>query len=433
MVSIGGTTLPGVQTTVESADSTNVNIGAPGQIGMIGQADLSTGTASTNEVHEIRTPVTARNLFGQGSSLTRNAVDALSEGAYPAYCVAAPEVEVTGEEITSQSGTLIEAPVSEDPEDISITLDSNPVTAIKEFGDLSTMTPEDGEALYNPVTGEYKLSAAPSTSASVDYTSLDYQGAVDVMMDERAERIDFLGILNENQAAVEYAHQAALREVERYNFMVVEAGASPHIEDTSSVTNNFDSSRVQLIYPSRNADGENILGSYIGLRGELGIDNSPMFKRLNTQNDLAVTLSKGEQIDLYNADIVPMADEARGARIVEDVTCVADDNQGESAMAQSLHRLIVDYVTNIIHTASEPFIGELHTQSARNALRSVIVSELQQLRTTQAITAFNCSVEKVDAMTARVNVGIDTIDPLRNIIANISAGEIEGQSEAQEA
>ncbi|WP_330630662.1 hypothetical protein [Halocatena halophila] len=427
MVTIGGTALPGIKTEVESANSTSVNIGAPAQIGLIGQADLANGTANTDEVYEIRTPVAARNLFGRDSSLTKNATNALSEGAYPVYCVAASETTVTAETVDAQTGNFTETPVIEDGSEISVTLDSS-VTAVKTLDNIDSLTAQSDEMLYNPVTGNWKLSQAPSTAGTVDYTAYDYPGAVDVMMADRSERIDFLGILNENQAAVEYAHQAVLQEVERYNFIIVLAGTSTKIANTADYANSFDSSRIQLIYPSRNADGMNFVGSVLGLRGELGIDNSPMFKRLNTENDLAVTLSKGEQTDLYNEDVVPIADEARGARIVEDVTCVANDNQAESAMSQSLHRLIVDYVTGIVHQASEPFIGELHTQSARNALRAVITSELERLRTTHAITAFTISVEKVDAMTARVNVGINTIDPLRNIIANISAGEIEGQS-----
>ncbi|MFC7191852.1 hypothetical protein ACFQL7_20855 [Halocatena marina] len=426
MVSIGGTALPGVKTTVESANNAAVNVGAPAQVGLVGQGDLTTGTATAGEVYEIRTPSQARSEFGTGTLLAEAAVDALTEGAYPVYCAPAGETSVSAEDIgTSATGTLANAPVTEDVEDMSVTVDSSSKTPVVTYKDPTTQTPGTDEFLYNPVTGAYALSTAPSTSATVDYVHYDYQVAVDAIINEEGERIDFLGSVNENDNVVSMIHDAALQQIQFYNFMIAVAGFAPYIADTSTITAEYDSSRIQQLYPTRNADGESIIGSYLGLRGRIGIDNSPIFKRLKTQNDLIQTLSKGSQTDLVNEQIVPVADEARGSRIVEDLTCVADDNAGESSMRQALHRLIVDYVTEIVNEASERFIGELHTQSARNALRSIIVSELQQLRNTNAITAFTVTVEKVDAMTASVDCGIDTIDPLRNILATITAGQIE--------
>jgi hypothetical protein len=154
--------------------------------------------------------------------------------------------------------------------------------------------------------------------------------------------------------------------------------------------------------------------------------NSPIFKRLDSITDLSVTLSKGAQEALVGEKVVPVADEYQGARIVEDLTCVDDSNMEEDSMRQALHRLIVDYTTEVVHEASQRFIGELHTQAARNSLRSIIVSELNRMMGLNALTGFTITVEPVDAMTASVDVGIDTIDPLRNIVATISAGQIEG-------
>lgn len=430
MVTIGNTTLPGIQTNVESANSTGVNIGAPGQIGLVGEADLANGTASANTVKEVRTPVSARTYFGEGSQLAENIVDALAEGAYPVYAVATAETTVTGEDLSglgSTSGTLANAPVIEDTAEVSFTIDSTSKTTVLTYEDPATKSPGTDEVYYNPVTGDFELDAAPSTSGDVDYTWFDYNSATDAMLAAEANRVDILGVLNENESAVTYAHTNVLTQVNVYNLLVVVAGAAVRIADTSTYTNGFDSSRIQLLYPSRNADDESIVGAMCGLHAALGINASPMFKRLNTQKDLVQTLSKGEQTDLINEFTVPVADESRGARIVEDLTCVAGDNSDEASMRQVLHRLIVDYVTEVVHDNSERYIGELHTQAARNSLRSNIVAELNRLMDTSSITGFTITVEKVDAMTASVDVGIDTVDPLRNIVATISAGQIEGE------
>lgn len=431
MVTIGSTTLPGVQTEVESASSAGVNVNAAAVVGLVGQADLANGTANANEVYEVTTPVKARTWFGDGSPLAENCVDALTEGAYPVYAVAPERLEVVGEDLSglgSTSGTLENTPGPEDPDAYSFSVDSTSKTTVLTMDDPSGKSLGTDEVYVNPVTGAFELDAAPSTSASVTYEYFDYPSATTVLYQEEADRIDLVGLLNENEGAVTDAHSTALDYDDRYEFTVVIAGAAPRIESTTSFANSFDTSRLQLLYPSRNSADESIIGAYLGLRARLGINNSPMWKRLDTQTELAVTLSKTEQIDLVNEKVVPVADESRGARIVEDLTCVADDNTEEDAMRQVLHRLIVDYVTEVVYRTSERFIGELHTQPARNALSTIVGGELDLLLTQNSITDYNVTVEKVDAMTASVDVGIDTVDPLRNILATVAAGEVQRAS-----
>ena len=431
MVTIGSTTLPGVQTEIESASNSGVNLDASAQVGLIGQADLSSGTASPNTVYAVTTPVKARTWFGDGSMLAENCVDAITEGAYPVFAVAPERVQVTGEDLTglsSTSGILENAPGPEDSSAYSFTVDSTPKTAVITYEDPSTLSPGADEVYVNPVTGEFELDAAPSTSGNAEYHYFDYASAAEAMYDSRGDTLDLVGVLNENSNAVGAAHTEALAHANLYEFTTVIAGAAVRIGDTATFSNSYDSSRIQLLYPSRNADNESIIGAYLGLRASLGINNSPMWKRLQTQKDLVQTLSKNEQEDLVGEKVVPVADESRGSRIIEDLTCVADDNSDEDAMRQVLHRLIVDYVTEVVHLVSERFIGNLHTKAARDALASIIGGEMDQLLTQNSITAYSINVEKVDAMTASVDVGIDTIDPLRNILATIAAGEIQTAS-----
>lgn len=426
MVTIGSTTLPGVQTEIESAASSNVNTNASAVVGLVGQADLANGTASANEVYAVSTPVKARTWFGDGSPLAENCVDALTEGAYPVYAVAPERIEVTGEDLSglgSTSGTLANTPGPEDSSAYSFSVDSTPKTAIITYDDPSTKSPGTDEVYVNPVTGAFELDTAPSSSGTLDYSFFDYPSATAALYAEEAERVDLVGLVNENADAVLDAHNKALQYDDLYEFTVVIAGAAPRL-DTGDYTAPYDSSRIQLLYPSRNADDESIIGAYLGLRASLGINNSPMWKRLQTQKDLAVTLSKSQQEDLVGEKVVPVADESRGARIVEDLTCVADENSDEDAMRQVLHRLIVDYVTEVVHLVSERFIGELHTPAARNSLAAIIGNEMSRLRDLNSITAYTVNVEEVDAMTASVDVGIDTVDPLRNILATITAGEV---------
>ncbi|WP_281193726.1 hypothetical protein [Halorubrum sp. F4] len=406
---------------MESATSAGINVGASAQISLVGQADLTSGTASVNTVYAVRTPVKARELFGSGSPLADNCVDALTEGAYPVYAVAAEGTEVVDEDVGSETGTLTNTPVSEDADEVTFEVDGSAQETVVVFSDPSSVSLDAGQTAYNPVTGDYAHDVAP-TSGNATYSHYDYTSAISTVEEERSEVIDFIGVLSEGVA--DEAHDATLRMEQSGYFAVAVAGAATHIPDPSAYDNPHDSSRIQLLYPSRNTEGQSIIGAYLGLRAALGINNSPMFKRLSTQNALSETLAKDEQESLILKKVVPVANDSRGARIVEDLTCVADDNMDEDAMRQVLHRLIVDYVTEITNEVSEKFIGELHTQAARNALRSSIVSRLGGLMDMNAITAFVVTVQPVDAMTASVDVGVDTIDPLRNINATVTAGAV---------
>jgi hypothetical protein len=424
MVTIGNTTLPGVQTSVDSATSTGINVGASVQIGLVGQADFSSGTAQANTLYEIRTPVKAREVFGSGSPLAENVVNALTEGAYPVYAVAAEGTEVVDEDVSAETGTLANVPVSEITSEVTFAVDASAQETVRVLADPSTVSLDADQTAYNPVTGEYVHGATPSTGEAT-YTHYDYSSAIDVLEAERADILDFVGVLVEETVAVEAAHDAVVRMVDNYDFAVVVAGAASYIGDKSAYVNPFDSSRIQLLYPSRNDDGESIVGSYLGLRAALGINNSPMFKRLQTQTSLAETLSKSDKESLLVHKVVPVANDRRGGRIVEDLTTVTESNLEEDAMRQVLHRLVIDYVTEITNEVSENYIGELHTQSARNSLRSNIVARLGSLMDLNAITSFVVTVEEVDAMTASVDVGIETIKPLRNILASVTAGKVE--------
>ena len=424
MVTIGNTTLPGVQTTVDSDTSTGVNAGAPVQIGLVGQADLTNGNAVANTLYEARTPVKARELFGTGSPLAENVVDAIIEGAYPVYAVATEGTEVVDEDVTAQTGTLANTPVSEDADEVTFAVDGSAQETVLVLTDPAEADLDAGQTAYNPVTGEYAHDVAP-TSADATYTHYDYATAIGVMEAEQADIIDAIGVLTEEPDAVSAAHDAVVRMVDNYDFAVAIAGAASYISDKATYSNAFDSSRIQLLYPSRNSDGQSIIGSYLGLRAKLGISNSPMFKRLESQTSLSESLSKDEKEALLTNKVVPVANNRSGARLVEDLTCVAEANADEDAMRQVLHRFVIDYVTEITNEVSENYIGELHTQSARNSLRSNIVARLGNLLDLNAITAFVVTVEEVDAMTASVDVGIETIKPLRNILASVTAGRVE--------
>lgn len=425
MVKIGNTTLPGVQTTVESSRSVGVGVGSPGDILLIGPSNEE-GEAEPNTAYQVRTPSRSRHYFGEDSPLSDAIIDALREGAFPVYAISTEAVDVEDEGVTSDSGTVEHVPVSEDPSDTTFSVDGSDLTTVTTFEDPSEQTPGTAEAILNPVTGDYHIDYDGIDPAAVDYVHQDYESAVQSIGSEIGNDVDLVGVLVETESVVDVLVDEVNDMASNYNFAIAVAGASPYLGDNiDSYMNDYDTSRLQFVYPSRNTDGESIIGSYLGVRSAIGISASPMRKRISSQTSLNQTLSSDEKAALLAERVNPLGNERAGARIIDDVTSVTDDNANERNMKQGISRLVIDFVTIVVNANSDDFIGELHTDSARNSLQNIIKSELKDLVTLNAIRAYSVSVQEVDSMTASVDVGVETVDPLRNIVATVTAGEVE--------
>ncbi len=425
MVTIGNTVLPGVQVTVESSSSTGVGLGSPGLAVIIGGADMDVGEASENVVYAVTSASRARQLFGPSSSLTENVIDALGQNASPVYAVAVRGESQSESDLSSSSGTLAHAPISEDPEDTVFVVDSETKETIITMRDVAEETAESGEVYVNPVTGEYVLDESPIGSSDVTYYSQDYESAIEAVEEESNGRFDFIVALSENEDVTEAVFNATKRMEGNADFVIGICGIASHLDDVSAFENSYDTSRMQFIYPSRETDGSSILGRYAGLRSSLGIQSSPMRKTLNGVSGLNDTLSSEDLIHLVEQRVNPIARANGGARIIEDMTSVQESNMAEEQMAQGISRLVVDFVTVLVQRNADRFIGELHTIAARNALQNIIKSEMKNLMALSSIQGYTVSVQEVDAVTASVEVGVETTKPLRNIVATVAAGQVE--------
>jgi len=432
VITIGGTSLPGPQTTVRSGQTRAVDTESPGTVALVGEADLQEGNAEANRAYGISNSTQARRRFGQNSKLAEQVEDALGEGGLPVYGLAPEAFQETDVDVSS--GSFPNAPVTEDASRVAFSDGSgNNYNARITLGDVANAPEEDGVIFYNPVRGTVQ-DKSNVTGLTADYVYHNYDRAFESLASQEGDIIDFVVPLTEEESVVQDAHDTVRAMEQRYNLAMVFAGAPNQLdptntaagEDTSVQENsNFDSSRMQQLYPSREADGTTIMGAYGGRRAAIGINTSAMGKRLHTQKDLIATLSHGEKVNLDNHQIVPVADESRGARIVTDSTMVADDNDGEAAMRDSLSRLVIDYVIDIENANSEQFIGDLNTKSTRDSLQDVISSELGDLIESNVLESYTVFVYEKDAVTAGLEIGIDTVDPLRNIAAVVTAGEVQ--------
>lgn len=430
MAEIGSSVEPGIVTNVTSALTVSTSGDAPADVGIVGQADLDDGSAVPNEVYQVTRSSDASAYFGTDSLLTEAVTDALNAGAYPVYAVAPAENDVSGEDISgisSTSGTFAEAPITEDPSEVSITVDGTSKTVNKVYDDPSSYSVDTDEAYYNPVEATFEIDAAPSdadnTNDTVAYTSYDYPAAHDAMAQNAGGAVDFFVTLSEN-LDVKTDAQVTVGNMEgEYNFALAIVGAGARV-DPSTYENSFDDSRVQVVYPTRDDEDMSILGSYAGLRASLGISTTPINKRLDAEKSLSVSLNKAERGTLIDQRVVPFADESSGARVADDVNSVSDNNTEEANIRYGFSRLVVDYVLQTVRVNEQPFVGKLNSPAVRAALQGVLESALRPMTRTNAIIDYSVEVRKIDATTASVEFGIETAKPLRFIENEVLVGGV---------
>lgn len=438
MVTVGNNALPGTILNIESTESSGTGGLSPGVPVFIGQADLDEGSADAETAYRVTRTNRAIDLFGPASTslLSRAIRGALREGAYPAYAIAAPETAET-EDLSGESGefgTLSNVPLREDVDDITFTINSaTKDTTIHVSGDPENATPDTDEVLVNPQTGKWHADeAVGNTGDEAVYESVDYTNIYDEI--DTAEPTtgvylrdiaDFIAPVDENSTVTDdtKSHSESMELEGWFNITVAGAG-EPYIADTASFTNSYDTSRLQLVYPTRDPDGNTIIGEYVGRRSEIGIDSYPIFKRIETITRLQENLTRTQREDLDAENVIPLEERRRNVRIVEDHTTVSDTNDDESSWDRGYNRLLTDYISELADERAEPHIGAFNEIEELNSMRGKVSSDLNQLISTGQIQAYSLVAEKEDALSAVLDIGAKLADPLRNIDITVGIGDV---------
>jgi len=438
MATFGDKTEPGIVTDLSSALNVGTAGAAPSDLGIVGQADLaSTGSdgADPNIVYEVTRATQARTLFGPEASslLTQGIIDALIEGAFPVYALAPEEIDVAGEDISGvagTSGTLSQTPVIEDAASISFTVDGVAKTTVLTYEDPSTKAPGADEVYVNPVTGAFELDVAPSdtdtSNDTADYTYYDYPTAIDAMVAGAGDTIDFFQPINENQDVVDYAQSANKSMAAEYDLALAVLGPGDTVIDPATYTQSYDDSRAQVVFGTRFEDNSSLLAAYAGKRAALGLTRTPIGLKLESTKRMASyqasLLDRTARGQLIDANVVPLADEAGGIRIVDDKTTVTSSNAQEGNIDFGFTRLVMDYIITITRANEQPFIGRLNNGAVRDAFADLVKGELVALKNSGSVLSYTVNVAKVDATTASLEVGVEVAKPLRFIENKITVG-----------
>lgn len=414
MTTIGDDSTPGIQSTVDTQDTIDVNDGAAYNGVLVGPADLgegpSKGDAEPNTLEAFRRPGDVREAFGEDSQLTQNIMDALGEGTAPVYGVATELQEVTEVPDTG----LTSAPATENPEDY------DSVDTIVLTYDEPVADPPAGEIHINPVTGD----TSGVGTEEVTYLAPDYSAALEYVAEEAGDLISYIGPVQENADVTQKALNTVNNMESFGDLAIAVCGLAPDTAIAADMELPYDASRLQVVFPARNADDESTIGSVVGKKASLGLNRSAMGTSLDTQGRMRQRISVDDEIDLINNNVVPISSATGGAQIVDDPTTVTDENSEEAGLRQGYGRIVMDTVIELVHAREEPFIGKLNSPANRNALNNILNSGLANIREAQAIQEYHVVVQERDAMSVQVDVTVDTTAPLRNIYNDITAGRV---------
>ena len=417
----GDRTEPGVVSTTESDLSVSIRGDAPADPALVGPADLDDGDADPGEVKVVTRPSQARQFFGneETSPLTGNIIDAMFEGASPVYA-AAVDTNAENETVAAGEGILAEAPLVEG----ETIVNGGAGEAVYALGEPLPEAADvgDEEVYLDPATGDF---VAGASVTEIDYVWQDYENALREMSEDGSgEIIDMLGVLTENVDVQTEAQFRLGQMANEYNFAVGFFPAETYIPSKIDYTPAFDNSRIQLIYPGRDEDGNHVIGAYVGLRASIGIRTTPIRRRLSSKRILAERLDRDERGALIDNFVVPIQSSMTGAQVMDDINTVNPvENAEEKNYRFAYTRLVLDYITKTIQINEEGFIGRLNRPAIRNALQAAITSSLQELKENAQVIDFSVYVEAQDATTADVEISLHLAQPMRYIENTITVGE----------
>ena len=411
---IGNPNEPGVTSTVRSAPSVSTSGPSAGTPLLVASADLDNGSANANEVYSVDSATTAQNLFGNNSWLTRGLIDAVNQGAQPVLAIAPEESTVT-QDISGLSGTSgsIDEPLKEDAEDITVTVDGTEKTVVWTLDDPSESTVDGDDVHINQTDDSFELDAAPSSDGSIEYTKLDYSGALDAAV-EYTGAVDVVSARKERSDVTSAAIGAANQMETESTFVFVQAGI-PQPVDADEFTNSYDTSRLQLFSAVRTRDFGSAIPSLLGLRAELGLTATPINQQVPLRDRPYQGLNATERATLIDKNVTPLERIGESVRVADDLTTVSEENSEEQNYKWGFSRLAVDFIIETVQTIEKPFVGKFNSPGAIEQLQDLLNKETRTLQESNVVYEYEANVTMVSPTKAKVTFRADVAEPIRFI------------------
>jgi hypothetical protein len=405
---------PGVQVETSGGGITAVVVGSEEYLVLFGEADYdrdgqdvqndgltvdsadgldgSNTTASTESAEQINARLEADDKFGSGSELADAMQEALANGANIDYLYGvAPERYIRQETPGTQTGTLSDTPIFENTDDV--TVDDGGTSLSVEFRyDGAPATPTASQTMFiNPFTGEYAADAAPGTSFTIDYRSLDYDSAFGLSDVQNVVNEDETGVyvsLSESDDVSSNLQSEVSSQRDDYQLISALSPAEPNNNssesppdaryDTGNYSNanqSIDSDFYFKLAPTREEDEKKtIMGGVGGLFAGNSISDPIYNDALSGYSSLEESFSKTDADNMRNENVIPVR--SAGSVRVKDNLSTSTESDWERDFWR---RRITDRVILIAKTVGDSIIGDINDEQTRNAAQRQIESEMRSL------------------------------------------------------
>lgn len=463
---------PGVQVTTAGGGITAVAIGDEENLVIFGEGDYdrdgqdvqndgltvdtadgldsATTTATINEPSQINARLEADSTFGDGSELADAMKDALANGANIDFLYGVPvDRFIRQESPGTQTGTLSDVPIYEDTSEITWSDTGTGDMTVEFVYDSSPSTPGDADTVYlNPFTGEYAADAAPSTSFTVDYKSLDYDSAFGASEVQNVVAEDETGIyvaLSEADSVSSSLQAEASTLRSQYKMVNALHAAEPNdnetVNDSSGNFVRFDARYDAANYgtanqsvdadyffkfaPVRQEDvKETVMGGVGGLFAGNAI-NDPIYNDpLNGFAALEQSFSKSEADDMRDNFVIPIRQ--AGSIRVKDNLSTSTETDWERDFWR---RRITDRVILIAKTVGDTIIGEINDPQTRSAAQRTIEAEMRSLVDDRLLKANTADTQNwfvdvyessTDSDEVKIDIGFTPFGVVKRVDASVT-------------
>lgn len=310
-----------VSVDVAGGGITALNVGEQDKLVIFARGDPASGSAKVNDPTQVSGGQAAADAFGEGTPLTEAIRDAAGNGVGFGFIwgVMPETTALTGESVSGGSGSLANAPIIEDLDEITATNTTDSVEATVEFRyDDPVSVPSSEQTVFvNPFSGD--IEAGDSDDYEVDYKTLDYGSAFDSatnIIQEQEQGEWRVHTEAESVVADALAAVTPLRQ-NQFKMVRVSAPAEPNANgsgsppaaqfDVAGYDDGLDDDALFLTAPERRPDGSLVGGAVAGVLASAGGSDPVLGESLNGVTDLNQSLNVPTQTDLVDKQVIPIS------------------------------------------------------------------------------------------------------------------------------
>jgi hypothetical protein len=378
---------PGVEITTRGTSIVGVEVGTEQKVVIFGRGDPNNGSGSVDTPAQVESQSDADNTFGAGTPLADALRDALGNGANPDYLygVMPTTTAVTAEAVGSGTGTLNNAPLIEDVDEVTVqntTAAQSETPVFRYASPPQTGSLESDEVAINPLTGE--VESGDTDSYEIDYKYLEWSQAFDAadsdLLEEEAgvyvALSDAESVASTLSSKVNALRDPALKLVRGVTAAQPNGTASDDEPDfdTGAYSDGLDNDALFALANARqDSSSRTLLGAAAGKFGGNDLTD-PVYGEELADVDTAQRLTRSERSDLRSKQVIPIRSE--GAVELDGNGSTSTETDWERDF---FTRRVVDQALLVVKAVGDSVLNRLNNPTTRDVAAQEALASLEEL------------------------------------------------------